>query len=335
MITLQEIVQKQKEDDCKYQVSVCVTCHNQAPYIGDALDSILVQKTTFPFQIIVGDDCSTDGSAEILKNYEKQYAGIIKVIYHAQHAGVNQNRKEMFKACEAPYLAFCDGDDFWYGEQILEKKYNFLQTHPEYVGYTTATKTIRNGENFKENDLIEKDACCIFGRKEALTNSYPGLYGAFFFRNIMKYMNEADFEKYTGYQVDDSSKLPILAGMIGSVYRCSEVTYVYRWVDNSLAHSEPEKNRCKELWDSHMSLIKMVGQLFGLSKEEGMQIDGQMETLAVDAFITACKSTFKSSRKDNWEQFRHIYQDGYLSKAFIRKCILRRFCTKIIKGSRA
>lgn len=336
MITLQEIVQKQRADDCKFRVNVCITCHNQAPFIKDALDSILMQKTTFLYQIIIGDDCSTDGSVEILKGYEERYEGKIKVIFHSQHVGVNQNRKEMFQACDAPYLTFCDGDDYWCRNDVLEKKYMFLETHPEYMGYTTATKTVKEGKELERNDLVEKNACGIFGKEEALKNSYPGLYGAFFFRNFMKYMDRTDFEMYSGFQVDDSSKMPIVAGIIGDIYRNSdEVTYGYRWVHNSLEHIAQEENRCAKLWDSHMELIKMVEQLFGLSGVKGMQIAGQMETLAVDAFLTACKLSFRVGGKDNWKQFGHIYKDGYLSKMHIGKCVFRRIRKRLMKSNRA
>ena len=87
MISLDEILVKQKADTSKYKVAVCVTSYNQQDVIEDALNGILKQKTTFPFLIVVGDDYSTDGTRDILKRYKEQYPDTIELILQPHNLG--------------------------------------------------------------------------------------------------------------------------------------------------------------------------------------------------------------------------------------------------------
>lgn len=125
MISLEEILEKQKRDSSKYKVAVCVTSYNQSDVIENALEGILNQKTTFPFLIVVGDDCSTDGSMELLKSYQENYPDRIRLVLQPENVGLFQNRKAIFKCCDAPYIAFCDGDDYWIDENCLQKNMIF------------------------------------------------------------------------------------------------------------------------------------------------------------------------------------------------------------------
>ena len=93
---------------------VCIT-YNQAEYIRDAINSFLMQKTDFNYEIIIHDDASTDQTIEILKYYERTYSDIIRVIYEEENQyskGVNIS-DTLFKLAKGKYIAFCEGDDFW------------------------------------------------------------------------------------------------------------------------------------------------------------------------------------------------------------------------------
>jgi len=115
----------------------CIT-YNHEPYIRDALEGFVMQKTDFPFVAIVHDDASTDGTAAIIREYAEKYPDIIKPIYETE----NQYSKRdgslgriMNKACEetgAKYIAFCEGDDYWIDPLKLQKQVDFLESHPDY-----------------------------------------------------------------------------------------------------------------------------------------------------------------------------------------------------------
>lgn len=333
MLSLEEIVKEQREYQGKHQLDICLTCYNQKEYIEDAILGVLKQKTNVSYRIVIGDDGSTDGSREILKRYEEKYPEKIEVLYHEKNMGLFNNRKAMFKVCDAPYVAFCDGDDYWIDEEQVQRKFEFLEAHKEYIGYISGGKRVRQDVIYQENDLAEKTGFHDFDKEQALHNEYPGLIDGFFFRNLYKYMSKDDFEIYTSYQMDDSSKLPILAGVMGKIYRQNRIsTFVCRDVANSMETTLSKGNRCKSLWISHRWMCDMVDLLF--EGKERMQIDSQLEVLAVDSFYTAVKTTFENVGKDNWQQFQYIFNDKYFTKLHICKCILQRFCVKVVKKNR-
>lgn len=112
-------------------VSVCCVTYNHAKFIKQALEGFIAQKTDFSFEVIVSDDCSTDGTSEIIKEYAKQYTNIIKPIYHNHNIGSYNNLIDAANACKGEYVAMCDGDDYWIDENKLQKQVDFMDTHKD------------------------------------------------------------------------------------------------------------------------------------------------------------------------------------------------------------
>ena len=97
-------------------VSICCLTYNHAPYIRDAIEGFLMQKTNFPVEILIHDDASTDGTADIIREYETRYPDIIKPIYQTENQyskGVKISREYQFSRARGKYIALCEGDDYW------------------------------------------------------------------------------------------------------------------------------------------------------------------------------------------------------------------------------
>lgn len=112
-------------------VSVIMITYNQKPYIARGIESIIKQKTKFPFELVIGEDCSTDGTREIVLNYQKKHSNLIRVVTSSQNVGMHKNSVRAIEACHGKYMAFCDGDDFWHDIKKLQKQAQYLETHPE------------------------------------------------------------------------------------------------------------------------------------------------------------------------------------------------------------
>src|SRR4030042_6002267 len=112
-------------------VSVKMITYNHAPYIAQAIEGVLQQKTNFPFELVIGEDCSTDGTRAIVLEYQRKYSDIIRVITSDNNVGAYENIRRTSKACRGRYVAFCDGDDFWHDPSKLQKQTDYLETHPE------------------------------------------------------------------------------------------------------------------------------------------------------------------------------------------------------------
>jgi hypothetical protein len=111
----------------------CVT-YNHEPYIRDALDGFLIQQTDFPFEILIHDDASTDGTADIIRGYEKRYPHIIKPIYQIDNQYSQGNKPGIInrKRARGKYIAMCEGDDYWTDSFKLQKQVDFLERTPSY-----------------------------------------------------------------------------------------------------------------------------------------------------------------------------------------------------------
>lgn len=113
-------------------LSVCIRTYNQERFVSQALDSVLMQKTLFGFEIIVSDDCSTDGTKEILLSYKERYPDKIKLILGTENVGGPRNLRRVIEASKAKYITCLDGDDYYTDWYKLQKQIEFLEDHPEY-----------------------------------------------------------------------------------------------------------------------------------------------------------------------------------------------------------
>lgn len=115
-------------------VSICCITYNHEKYIQQCLEGFLIQKTTFPFEILIHDDASTDRTADIIREYETKYPDIIKPIYQTENQyskGVFISATYNWSRAKGKYIALCEGDDYWIDPMKLQKQVDFLEAHPE------------------------------------------------------------------------------------------------------------------------------------------------------------------------------------------------------------
>ncbi len=144
-MSINEYAQKQIDDITNTVNSLkplvvinCVT-YNHEPYIRDALDGFVMQKTNFPFVAIVHDDASTDGTAAVIREYAEKYPDIIKPIYETENqyskrdGSLSHIMQEARNATGAKYVAMCEGDDYWTDPLKLQKQVDFLESHADFT----------------------------------------------------------------------------------------------------------------------------------------------------------------------------------------------------------
>jgi len=110
-------------------VSVLMVTYNHAPYISQAIDSVLRQEIDYPYELIIGEDCSTDATRKIVLEYQKKYPHVIRVITSACNVGSKSNSWRIREACRGRYVALCEGDDYWHHPQKLQKQVDYLEVH--------------------------------------------------------------------------------------------------------------------------------------------------------------------------------------------------------------
>lgn len=151
---------KQNKESQPLMVSIRCLAYNHEKFIRETLEGFVMQKTNFRFEAIVHDDASTDGTAEIIREYAEKYPDIIKPIYETE----NQYSKKdgsLFRitheACKGKYIAFCEGDDYWTDPYKLQKQVDFLETHPDFVMCSHVFKTYKEDSKIFELGLDVKE----------------------------------------------------------------------------------------------------------------------------------------------------------------------------------
>jgi glycosyltransferase involved in cell wall biosynthesis len=131
-------------------VSICCITYNHEKYIADALDSFLMQQVSFSYEIIVHDDASTDKTAKIIREYEKNYPSIIKPIYQTENQyskGKKPLRDFVLPLVKGKYMATCEGDDFWIDTEKLKKQVQFLEENQTFIACFHAVKVVNTDKS--------------------------------------------------------------------------------------------------------------------------------------------------------------------------------------------
>lgn len=114
-------------------VSVCMITFNHEKYVRQAIEGVLMQQCTFPFELVIGEDCSTDSTREICEQFVKQYENIIRLLPSERNLGMMANFIRTLQACTGKYIALCEGDDYWTDPYKLQKQVDFLEANPDFV----------------------------------------------------------------------------------------------------------------------------------------------------------------------------------------------------------
>jgi len=180
-----QIVQHWNRRDLQPLVTVCCITYNHRSYITDALEGFLSQITNFSFEILVRDDCSTDGTSEILIEYQKKYPNILRLIRENENTyskGVKPF-PVLYKLAKGDFLALCEGDDYWTDPNKLQYQYDSLLKHPqcELCIHPAQVIDIANGKQYRLWDYGDREK--IFSTDEIIEcNGQFAPTSSYFFR---------------------------------------------------------------------------------------------------------------------------------------------------------
>lgn len=222
-------------------VSVLILTYNHGPFIAEAIESVVNQKTTFPFELIVGEDCSTDNTRSIVIEYKNKYPDLINLIISENNVGFLLNEKRIIEASKGKYIAFLEGDDFWTDPLKLQKQVDYLEANPDYG--------LVHGD---VNHLFQKTGKLIKAYNK--TNNIPIPSGEMFEflmypshsiktmtvclrRDLLKkYFNEIADPKYDFFYIDIALWLGL--SRLTKFYYMDEVLATYRLIEESASRSK-------------------------------------------------------------------------------------------------
>lgn len=286
-MTQEEVMRNWRVEEPPHVSIRCIT-YNHAQYIAQAIESFLEQKTTFPFEIIVHDDASTDGTDEIIREYEKRFPKIIKPIYERENLYSKQDgsfQRIINSTCKGDYIALCEGDDYWCDCGKLQKQVDFLDSHPEYSACTHNTILKILDKNREEVMFPQMDEIFL------LKDYEKGYHTSSIVCKRHLLLNWPDFMVLS--PVPGDVKMDILFKIAGPVYRFADVMSVYRF---GVAGS----------WAKRVGLNK---SLMLENKKNILRFYEQVKNWAPDD----CKKEI-----DNWiriQTFGIVLREGHIFKA--------------------
>lgn len=213
------------------KVSVLMVAYNHENYIRQALDSVVGQHTDFRFEVMVGEDCSTDATRRIIREYAQKYPDLVKPLFRKENLGASRNLVSTLRRCTGEYIAFLEGDDCWIDMDKLQKQADYLDIHPECAGVMTKVAVIdRYGKEMVTGPKLLDHALetpLDFAKTMYPYNQFKFI-GCFMARN---YYKDKNYEPYL-LQTDivDDFILEAIAVCRGKIAMLDEVTAAYRWI---------------------------------------------------------------------------------------------------------
>lgn len=147
------------------KVAVFMVTFNHEKYIGQAIESVLMQETTFPIKIIIGEDCSTDKTASICLKYKEDYPEIIEVKLNQRNIGALNNSKQIYAEClasGAKYIAMLEGDDFWTDPYKLQKQVDFLDLNENFSSSAHQTLVKYESNEGQSNNFMNPPSDVLY-----------------------------------------------------------------------------------------------------------------------------------------------------------------------------
>ena len=268
------------------EITVVVMTYNQKEYISKAIDSILSQQFATDYSILIHDDCSSDGTYEILLDYQSKYPNKIQIIHQKTRKFLIDGFNMMIFKYVVPhiktkYVAYCDGDDFWCDDYKLQKQYDFMEKHKGYSMCFHSAYQLKNDGDMSSKWFIsiEKDI-----DMSDLINDKPGICVATS-SIFLKKESFIDFPEWRrNFPVEDVP-MYMMAAMHGKIHCLSDVMCVYRqfalgsWtsqnkndLDKKIKHlsSIKEATICFNEWSQHKYNDLVVQQIEGCDFRIGL-----------------------------------------------------------------
>lgn len=213
----------------KVKVSVCITVYNLEPYLEQAIESVLAQKTNFSIEIILVDDCSTDGSKNIIKRYASAFPTIVRAFFNENNLKYSRNYLKSLSLAQGEYLAILDGDDYWADPLKLQKQIDFLDNHPDYVmSHHNGFMLYDDGSQMEFNRKPKLES---YSTMELLEDS-NNWNSSVVYRNVFC----GNFPEWLEHAIHPDYPLHVLHSLHGKIHYIKEPLGFYRIHDSNISN---------------------------------------------------------------------------------------------------
>lgn len=301
-------------------VSIGMTVYNQERYVARAIESILMQKVNFEYEIVIAEDCSTDRSRQIVMDYADRYPNVIRLILQEENVGLRMQSICLKKTCRGIYRGQLEGDDYWLTDDKLQKQVDFLETHPDYIAVSGRIQCVN-----------ERNHLCAFPYG-ALTSIYqfdeeytikdferwllPSHTGALLYRNVFYNCDTVFLNAYESVDVMGDRKTALMLIAQGRIYIMPEVVSVRRIALKSEANFTSNSVKIKPYaticaWMD--ALERMADQLFHLQ----IDLQAQKQKQWIWALKNFARNPTRTNLRGLWDIYKMSREKGrYIKDIF-------------------
>lgn len=294
------------------QPKVAINCitYNHEAYIRECIEGFLMQKTNFPFVVILHDDASTDGTTAIIREYAEKYPDIIKPIFETENqwskydGSLFRIMDNALLSTNAPYIAWCEGDDYWTDPFKLQKQVDFMESHPDYsLVFANVKLHYDTGLSDDTMDFITGDYTAL----DIYTHSLIATPTVLYREEVLRSECYKKFSQIKKPLFGDVT-LFLAASTIGKVYGMNEVVCGYRRLSSGATKTLNKKRYLYFL--NRITLSKYFGNKF---------MDFDVRNFGYE-FLSAIKNFYDCPI----ENFKFIFRYMWFSPIYSWKIILRR-----------
>jgi len=243
------------------KLSVCIFTYNHKQFIERTIESVLSQTTEFDFEVVVGEDCSTDGTRCIVKSFQQRYPGKIRGIYNERNLGMMENNSHTILQARGEYVAILDGDDYWTNERKLQEQVNFLEAHPEYVYCFHDARILKQDGQWHERTCCGPDHKKVVRFEDVICDVHIPTASLVFRRKAIDGYPPAWFNSLNA----PDRPLFLLLASRGPGYYFNEPWSVYRQHSNGTWTGQHYQSR----WLTHLQIFSVMNRHFNGLFEKG------------------------------------------------------------------
>lgn len=247
-------------------ISICCLAYNHEKYIRQTLDSFLMQETEYSYEILIHDDASTDGTADIIREYQKKYPDIIKPVLQEKNLysqGIKISKTILYPMARGKYAAICEGDDYWTDKNKLQTQVAYMEEHPECV-------CTYHPVNYIVKEQISKNDCYVDHEMDVPADVIISRGGRFCATASLCFRSEylLDYPKYRDVAVVGDYPLQVLLASKGAVHYFPQIMGAYRF-EHEGSWSAAMKNKERKIKQSSNEIEWL--QLFDEETEQRYQ----------------------------------------------------------------
>ncbi|MBS1752131.1 MAG: glycosyltransferase [Bacteroidetes bacterium] len=306
-------------------VSVCLITYKHELYIGQAIESILMQKVNFAWEIVIADDCSPDNTRNIINEYRQQHPQLIRTVFQEKNVGPGKNFVDLVNAARGKYIAYLEGDDFWTDEYKLQKQFDFMQSHPDF---SLCYHKIKWEFTYQYSQIVDPESNVDDPPESTI---YDVLKKGWFIRSCsMFYISFKLPDGFENLIVGDYPLHVLLAakGKIGFLNECMGTYRINNYGASETTFLTKDESAIRKNIKNQIEMLKYLNQ------ETGFKYKRQINSKIIDETTRLLSFSFKKNKIMFMSELKNAFSTNgvmFIISGFLKKGLSKFKRTDILK----